>query len=91
VATHIRTRRRRRGRKEDAARAGIHVTRIDDHREPQYDKIDVKNSRVEIVDLADTTYQVVIMASTHSPLEEPIKTSIIQEALTVQKELTPTP
>jgi small-conductance mechanosensitive channel len=57
----------------------------------KYDKIDVKNSRVEIVDLTDTSYQVVVIASSRSPFEEPIKTLIIQETLNVEKELTPAP
>jgi len=55
----------------------------------KYDDIDVEKSRVESVDIASTTYQVVAIVWTRSAFEEPIKTIIIQNALVIQKDLTP--
>ncbi len=57
----------------------------------KYDNIDPEKSNVETVDIGSSTYQVVMIVWTRSPLEEPIKTIIIQNALKIQTDLTPPP
>ncbi|MGH2639880.1 MAG: mechanosensitive ion channel family protein [Rhabdochlamydiaceae bacterium] len=51
--------------------------------------IDPGKSKVEIVDIGTATYQIVVIVWSRSAFEEPIKTIIIQNALIVQKDLTP--
>ena len=55
----------------------------------KYDNIIAEKSKVETVDTTISTYQVVMIVWTHSSIEEPIKTMIIQNAIKIQEELTP--
>jgi small-conductance mechanosensitive channel len=57
----------------------------------KYDNIIAEKSKVETVDTTISTYQVVMIVWTHSSIEEPIKTMIIQNAIKIQEELTPLP
>jgi small conductance mechanosensitive channel len=57
----------------------------------KYDDIDAEKSKVQIVDVGTTTYQVVIIVWTSIKFEEPIKTLLIQEGMKVRLELTPAP
>jgi small conductance mechanosensitive channel len=54
----------------------------------KYKQIDSGKTKVEIVDIGSTTYQVVMIVWAKSAYEEPIKTIIIGEALKIQSELT---
>jgi small conductance mechanosensitive channel len=51
--------------------------------------VDVGKSTVEIVDTADTTYQVKLIVWAGTPVVEPVKTMIYQKALELQKQLEP--
>jgi len=53
----------------------------------KYDTVEVEESSVEIVDVAATTYQVVIAVWTRSDYDEPVKTLIIREAMKVRDEV----
>jgi small conductance mechanosensitive channel len=55
----------------------------------KHDGLDTEKSNVELIDIGTATYQVVVIVRAYSVHEEPIKTIIIQEALRIQKELTP--
>jgi hypothetical protein len=55
----------------------------------KHDVIDAEKSNAELVDIGIATYQVVVVVRAYTVHEEPIKTIIIQEALRIQKELTP--
>ena len=54
-----------------------------------HDVLDAQNSAVELIDIGITTYQVVVIVHAYTVHEEPIKTIVIQEALRLQKQLTP--
>ncbi len=54
-----------------------------------YEDIDASKSKVEIVDSASTTYQIVLIVWTKNRFEEPVKTVTIANALKIQAELTP--
>ena len=51
----------------------------------KYAVISAEGSRVEIVDVGTTTYQVVIEVLTSSEFDEPIKTLVIQEGMKVRE------
>jgi small-conductance mechanosensitive channel len=54
----------------------------------KYDKlIDVTKSKIEMVEIGTSTYNVMVSAWAKSSLEEPIKTLLIEEIMTVQQEL----
>lgn len=55
-----------------------------------FKEIEAGKTTVETVDIGVNTYQIVIVAWAPSSFEEPIKTIIIQNALKIQKDLTPT-
>ncbi len=55
----------------------------------KHEIIEPEGTRIEIVDIGTATYQVAISVWSKSAFEEPIKTLLIQDALSVQKKLTP--
>ncbi|MDA4113946.1 MAG: mechanosensitive ion channel family protein [Thaumarchaeota archaeon] len=55
----------------------------------KHDGLDEEKSNVELIEIGILTYQVVVIVRAYSVHEEPIKTIVIQEALRIQRELTP--
>lgn len=53
--------------------------------------VDVRESRVEMENIGDDTYQVMLMVWTRSSDVPSVKTTVLQEALRIQKELQPPP
>jgi small conductance mechanosensitive channel len=53
----------------------------------KYEIIDPQKSNVEIVDIGDDKYQIVMIVWARSAYEEPVKTLMIQEALKIQAEM----
>ncbi len=54
----------------------------------KYDYVDQSKTRIEVIDVAAGTYQIVIEVSAKSESDEPIKTLVIREAIKVEEQLT---
>jgi small conductance mechanosensitive channel len=55
----------------------------------KHGELESEKSDVELIDLGISTYQVVVIVRAFTVHDEPIKTIVIEEAIRVQKELTP--
>ena len=55
----------------------------------KYDSIDQAKTRMDVVDVATGTYQVVIEVSAKTESDEPIKTILITESIKVERQLSP--
>jgi small conductance mechanosensitive channel len=53
----------------------------------KYETVDADRSSVEIVDLGDSTYQVLVSVWARSVSDESVKTMVIRQAMRIQKEL----